>query len=226
MAPIPKVPWRNESSKVKRKSWGKKAPGKKFVTRDEVMALARKTQETKNFLLIEQSKTYVYNTIASFNITNALIQGLGANNRLGQQIHLVGLKIRAEMGTTAYAVMDFRVIVCFSTSQVAYASNLTNTDLFVGSTTNAIQGITDARKIVKLYDKTHVVANQTVGNPIGKYTEFYVKLNQDFNYLLDGNNQFGEESNLYFVVIPHTQTGGMATQPYFQFNAKLYFKDA
>jgi len=118
-------------------------------------------------------------------------------------------------------------MVVMSTSQVITSSNLATSDIFVANTTNNIQAISDARKIVKLYDQTHNMVQQTTGNAVGSFYESYVNINRDFNYLLDGNSRFGEEQNLYVLVIPHTQTGGFGgNSVYFQWNGKLYFKDA
>lgn len=228
MAPIPRNNYRNESTRarMRKQARGYNRPIK--VSKKLIAQIARATQETKTRLFVEQSKTYSYNTIASWNLTYDIAQGVTSNERIGQKIHLVGLKLRYEIGTTAnQAQASFRVMVLMSTSQVATSGNLTTSDLFVANTTNNIQAISDARKIVKLYDETQDVIQQTTGNAVGHFTEKYIAINRDFNYLLDGNSRFGEEMNLYVVVIPHTQTGSFGgNNVYCQWNGKLYFKDA
>lgn len=226
MAPIPRNTYRNESSRAKMK---RKYKGNRQVkiTKKLIAQIARSTQETKARLYVEQSKTPSYNGISSWNITYDLGQGVTATTRVGQKVHLVGLKLRYEMGCGLNPCVNFRVMVLFSTSQVTSAANLATADLFIENTTNNIQGLTDTRKIIKLSDQTYKVSQFTTGNADGMFAEQYISINRDFNYLLDGNSKFGEEMNLYVVVIPHSQSGSFAAgNPYFQWNGKLYFKDA
>lgn len=154
----------------------------------------------------------LHNTLYDHNVTYQIKQGTAGNKRIGDQIYLEAIKIRAHYGSNTSQTNGqiIRVIVGYceqNSNSSGWGTNFTNTSIFVQSsgTTSYANGVPDPKEITVLYDEAQTVSNQVSG--VSDVTQFVatVPIQKSFPYYAE--TDYGKNKNLYIWVMGSTLGG-------------------
>lgn len=165
--------------------------------------------------LVNQSMTH--NTIYEYSPTQGIVQGSAVNQRFGDEINLVALKINGiYLSPSAAAYSQLRIIVCYSDKEVSatpsFTSALGSQDIFLPATgiTWGPTSITNPKAVTVLDDRTIVVNGFVSGQSEIQNINYTVPLGTKFPYRQEGGT-YGKFKNMYIVVIGACQNGVTGT---------------
>lgn len=201
------MPPRNGFKKtVVKKSGGKKRATATSVVKDTLLKMSTSYHDTQSDSLLNVNGM-TQNTIYTNNITAQVAIGTTNSARQGDEIYLIGLKVRLNYYTDANANgYQFRTLVVMSTEEfdfgAGFGAGLSETELFLPNTGDTLQtnAIINPKAVTVLHDETIDINSQVAAaRDIGS-TNFYVPLKKKFTYQSAGA-VFGKKQNLYLVCI-------------------------
>lgn len=166
--------------------------------------------------------------------TNGIGQGLGDNNRIGDEIRLIGWNFSyAPYGNPAAVVSSqvMRVIVFFGKNENGILPLASDILANVGTTLATVsqRNWDERKKWTVIYDKSHVLAAQPVNIALSTQSgwmgekhlkQFFKFKNKTVTYV-DGVNNV-ENGGLYVLFISDSTTN----PPVIKFNGRVYYTDS
>lgn len=155
--------------------------------------------------------TFLQNDVKSYNLTAQVSQGTSNNQRSGDFIQLLSVKIAGLYVSNSVAgAYTFRVMLVTTTDRVNNAtlgSGISSTDIFLPNTaSNICNGITNPKTCTVYYDEQFDCNSQVAGASDVVSVKSTVALNQKFLY--DGaGSVYGKVKNLYLVVMTNVSGG-------------------
>lgn len=155
-----------------------------------------------------------HNTIYTCNLTANIVQGTGDNQRIGDSVELMSVKLNGLLSTNAAITTScqYRIIVGWSGEEynlpATFGAGLTSAELFQGATGAAWKntGIINPKAFTVLDDRIVTLNNSL--NLVSEIQEFAytVPINSTFPYQAAGS-VFGKTRSLYVVFIACTLNG-------------------
>lgn len=185
------------------------------------------------------SQGMTHNTLYTLNLTSKLLQDVTQGGRVGQEIHLLNLRVDCFLQNPVSSSngIQYRLITLFSdiqTNAIGFASGLGVSQIFGGQSgqTGSVftsTGITDPQRVTVVDDR-HLVINPQVANIQDTINcNFVVPLHRKFIYETGATGGiFGKTKNLYFVIVACIPGGTTGTTNVGQlnFNADLLYKNS
>lgn len=209
----------------------KKAYKKKSLT-TKVKKIITKMSELKHFTTEQSLPTVAAATIYTYGPTQGIVQGVGNDERIGDQIQLHKIKLHGYVFAAAVANANtkWRISVVYSSAQLnattMNSSGLSFAALYLPDTyaLNGICGVYDEKAVTVLSDQTldHNSFVSTSQDIKSWSTDIYLK-DQKFPYI-EGASPFGKNKNLYVVVQAYT-TAAPSNCGSFFFSMDLQYKD-
>lgn len=198
---------------------------KKPAKRDQKVATVGTVRRMlKGQLEIKQSGTAPFNAVAlvndailCYNLTGAIVQGLGDDNRIGDTINLHSLTGNFRWVTdTEAAFYRMRILIGFSGEEYTtggFVAGLTSAQLFVPGTVENLTAVVNTKAFTVLHDVILDINSQINAFADGVTHRVNIPLPKGkFNYQSDGST-FGKTRNLYVVVCPGFSAPGAADPP-------------
>lgn len=152
----------------------------------------------------------VHNTIYTCNLTAGIVAGTGDNQRVGDAVQLLSLKINALISSNAAvtASCQWRVLIGWSGEELNVpaqlsAAGLTASQIFHAGTGGAWQNtaIVNPKAFTVLDDRVYTLNNSITAVSDIQEIAYTIPCNTSFPYQSAGS-VFGKNRNLYLVVIP------------------------
>lgn len=197
-----------------------------------IMSMATSYHDQQNDSLL-QVFPMTHNTIYTNNITAQVIAGTTNQDRQGDAVYLIGLKVTGNFITaTTAGAYRYRVMVVTSGEEydfgVAFGSGLTSTEIFLPNSGAAVRpsAIVNTKSVTVLADEDFDVASQIAATSDIVSTKFYVPLKRKFEYQAQGS-VYGKTKNIYLVIIGYVAggTSGVTSAGGGYFNTDLIFKN-
>jgi len=195
-----------------RTSRRRKTGGRGYTFRDQLLnnthAQHKTIDEGVNGLAM------VHNSIYSMSPTQAITQGTGNTNRIGDAISLEALKVRGMfISNTVANNYTYRLIIGYSGEEFNVPSSfnsggLVTANIFLPTTgaTYGTQGIINPKAFTVLDDRSFTINSGIAGVADVAQFDFTVALHTKFQYQ-DTASQYGKTKNLYMIAIS-TAYGG------------------
>jgi len=170
-----------------------------------------------------------HNSIYTTNLTNKIAQGDTGQDRDGDAVYLVALKVSGAIHSAAAVTGAnmYRVIVCWSGEEYAVTastSGLTYAEMFhPNANTFVANALVNSKAITVLYDEMVTINSLLTTTAEAVQLNFKVPLNQKFSYQ-SAAGTMGKVKNLYLVVIGSI-VGGSGSVGNFYFNTDLIFQN-
>lgn len=167
----------------------------------------------KHYLVNDNQTFFVsgtHNTIYSCNITAGVVQGTADNQRIGDAIQIMALKVNALLGSNSAltASTQFRVLVGWSGEELNVPNTLSSAGLSAAQifhagtgTSWANTGIINPKAFTVIHDRIHTLNNSIANVSDIEQVAFTVPCSTAFPYQAAGSI-YGKTRNLYLVVIP------------------------
>jgi len=175
------------------------------------------TEPAKHSTVAPTQNPMLADTLYTFSPTQAITQGTGNTNRIGDSIEIMALKVKGFFNTaTPTGAYTFRVIVGWSGEEYAAASTFTSglgaTEIFLPNTVTGwvANGIINPKAFTVLYDQTWDINSMIAAASENQSYAFTVPINQTFNYQATAATM-GKLKNLYVVIVGNVfgGTGGI-----------------
>lgn len=177
----------------------------------------KSTEPAKHSTVAPSQNPMKADTLYTFSPTQAVTQGTGNTNRLGDSIELQALKVKGFFNTASpTGAYTFRIIVGFSGEEYSVASTfgsgLGGTEIFLPSTTTnwVANGIVNPKAFTALYDQTFDINSMIASASENQSYAFTVPINQTFNYQASASTM-GKFKNLYIVIVGNVFGGTTGT---------------
>lgn len=199
----------------------RKGSNSRGITRESAKAMAQiakkvvfREAETKSALLT-WDQTLFDDLAYGLNLTHAIAQGTGVQQRIGQKINLKNFYIKGKLtainnATVGNGTTLFRLMIVKSDQEITISNaTLTKSDIFRGTTNNvSSRGFPDLSKISVVYDRQFLMkadiqnANEHIPFTLNKKIGKKVFFNQDSQSYL--------KSDQYYLLITASKTDGSA----------------
>lgn len=184
-------------------------------------AMIKRTEAAKHFSF-DTNLTMTHNTLYTCVPTQGITQGTGNINRIGDQIYLCALKIKAYWQSAATSgPYTYRIIVGYSGEEVttvgassSFVSGLGTTEVFLPGTTGQAtpNGVINPKAFTVLYDETFDINSQVAAVADVQSFVHTIPINQQFNYQSSASIQ-GKVRNLCICVSGVTASGASGVTP-------------
>lgn len=147
-----------------------------------------------------------HNTLYAFSPSQAITQGTGNDNRIGDRVYLEAIKLKGlyhcDAATGAYTM---RILVGYSSEEYnapsSFITGFVSTDIFLPNTGNSFRtnSIVNPKAFTTLYDSTIEINSMLANTQEVKNFEDIIYLKKDFPYQSAGS-QYAKDQNLYIIV--------------------------
>jgi len=200
MAPIARQQRKGTMSK---KTYKRKKTSPTTMVKKAILKMAQTYHDTVGDNTINSA--LVSNNFYGYNITAQCTQGTGLDERQGDAIHLIALKMKGSIFTpTTAGSYKYRVMVFFSGEEynpATLGSAVQPSEIWLPSTaiTFNIHGQVNNKAVTLLYDQVIDLNSTITGVSDVATLDFVIPLNQKFEYNSD-NGVYGKTKNLYVAV--------------------------
>lgn len=199
----------------------KKKESPKTMVKKALLSMAQTYHDTVGDNTVNAALTH--NTIYTYNITAQCTQGTGLDERQGDEIYLVGLKIKGSVFTAATAgAYKYRVMVLLSGEEynpaVLNSSGLTSGEIWLPNTafTFNVHGLLNTKAVTPLFDQVLDINSTISGVADVATVDINIPLSRKFQYQSD-NGVYGKKQNIYLVVTSNVGGGTAGTTSTGQF---------
>lgn len=183
--------------------------------RKTILGMAATYHDTQNDNTVTVAATH--NTIYTSNVTAKVVTGTNDTDRQGDQIYMMGLKVKGVVQTaTASNGYQYRIIVGYSGEEYnatgfgTGATGLAAAEVFLPSTGSnfATNQIINPKTFTVLYDQTIDLNSQLTSVSDMYGVDFFIPMKTKFPYQAQGSI-YGKYKNLYIVVVSSVSAGGV-----------------
>jgi len=174
-----------------------------------------------------------HNTLYTFGPSQTIVRGTANDQRIGDSVHLLALKVNGFVGSNAAITkaVEVRIITLWSGEEYACGTSLTSGltmgEVMLTSATPgwAPNGLINPKAVTVLDDRVINLNNSIALVADVESINYSVPLNCDFDYQASGS-VYGKNRNLYVVVMGAILDGVTGTTSWGQINlsADLIFK--